>query len=178
MTDIKLMTQGDVMKAIPLLAADAASVQERIHLIACSTLDHVRAHGDTTGCVALLNALPNGQRVKALAFWYKKFSDSKLILVKGSDKQWTAKLSKQRVDSDFKIAAGMATTFADLTDEKSPESMTIKSLLAKLTKASTTSENFEGTDIAKVEPAARAWAAAVIKLVRENGLDPSAPKAV
>lgn len=177
MTTIALLTQADVMKAIPILTSDAHSVQERIHQIACSTLDHVRAHGDTTGVVALCNALPNGQRVKALAFWFKKFSNSKLILTKGSDKTWTAKLSKQRVDADFDVLSGMETSFADLTDEKSPESMTIKALLSKLTKASTTSENFDGTDIAKVEPAARAWAASVIKLIRDNGLDPNAPKA-
>lgn len=176
MTAIKLMTQGDVMKAIPLLAADAAKVQERIHEIACSTLDHVRAHGDTTGAAALLNALPRGQRVKALAFWFKKFTNSKLVLSL-KDKEWKANLSKQRMDGDFDVEGAMATSFADLTDEKSPESQTIKSLLAKLVKASTTSENFDGTEVPKVEPAARAWSAQVIKLIRDNGLDPSAPKA-
>lgn len=175
---IKLMTQADLMKAIPLLAADAATVQARIHECACSALDHVRAHGDTTGFVALLNALPNGQRVKALAFWAKKFSSNKLILTKGSDKTWTAKLSKDRDDPDFQIDLACETSFADLTEEKSPEPTTIKALLAKLSKASTESGNFDGTEIAKVEPAARAWAASVIKLIRENGLDPNAPKAV
>src|SRR5579864_1418864 len=105
MTDIKLMTQSDLLKAIPLLAADARSVQERIHVCGCSALDHVRAHGDTTGFVALLNALPNGQRVKALAYWAKHFSSSKLILqFDKKAKTWVAKLSKERTDSDFKIA--------------------------------------------------------------------------
>lgn len=172
---IKLMTQGDVIKAIPLLAADAASVQERIHVIGCSTLDHVRAHGDTTGVVALCNALPKGQRVKALAFWFKKFSNSKLIL--NFDKKagtWVAKLSKQRLDSDFDIEAAMATTFADLTDEKDPQSVTVESIIRNLTRNATNTDKHEGTDIDKVEPAARAMCAKVVAFLRAEGLDKKA----
>lgn len=172
---LTLMTQGDVMKAIPLLAADAASVQERIHIIGCSTLDHVRAHGDTTGVVALCNALPKGQRVKALAFWFKKFSNSKLILT--FDKKagtWVAKLSKQRLDADFSVDLACETTFADLTDEKDPQSVTVESMIRNLTRNATNTEKHEGTEIDKVEPAARALAAKIIAFVRAEGLDKKA----
>jgi hypothetical protein len=167
MSDIKLLTQSDLMKAIPLLSADAKSVQERIHQCACSALDHVRAHGDTTGFVALLNALPNGQRVKALAYWAKHFSSSKLIMTFDKKaKSWTAKLSKDRKDEDFGINSAMATSFADLTEEQEPKSMTVEALIKKLTTASTNSENFDGTTIPKVEPAARALAAKLVAFIR------------
>lgn len=174
MTDIKLMTQGDLMKAIPLLAADARTVQDRIHVCGCSALDHVRAHGDTTGFVALLNALPNGQRVKALAYWASHFSSKKLVLTYDKKaKTWVAVLSKQRSDSDFNIADAMAITFADLTEEQAPKTMTVEMLIKKLTSASTNSENFDGTDIPKVEPAARALAAKLLAFVREQPAQPA-----
>lgn len=167
MTEIKLMTQSDLMKAIAILAVDSKSVQERIHACACSALDHVRAHGDTTGFVALLNALPNGQRVKALAYWAKHFSTSKLILTMDKKaKAWVAKLSKDRSDADFKITEAMETTFADLTEEQEPKSMTVEALIKKLTTASTNSENFDGTDVPKVEPEARALAAKLVSFIR------------
>lgn len=166
---LTLMTQGDVMKAIPLLAADAASVQERIHLIACSTLDHVRAHGDTTGCVSLLNALPKGQRVKALAFWFKKFSNSKLILTfDKQSKAWVAKLSKQRLDADFDVAAACDTTFADLTDERDPVSVTIESMMRNLERNATNTDMHDDGITPKVEPAARAFAAKLVAFAREQ----------
>jgi hypothetical protein len=164
---IKLMTQGDLMKAIPILAAQARDVQEMIHQCACSALDHVRAHGDTTGFVALLNALPNGQRVKALAYWAAHFSNKKLILqFDKKAKSWTAKLSKERTDEDFKVTEAMETTFADLTEEQEPKSMTVEALIKKLITASTNSENFDGTEIPKVEPAARALAADLVAFIR------------
>lgn len=175
MSDIKLMTQADVAKAIPLLAADAKSVQDRIHVIACSTLDHVRAHGDTTGCVALCNALPNGQRVKALAYWFKHFSTSKLILTFDKKaKAWVAKLSKERSDEDFKISAAMAESFADLTDEKNPESLTLAKLIKKLESYATNSDDFEGTDIPKVAADARALSAELVAFIRAKSAAPKA----
>lgn len=169
MTAIKLMTQADLMKAIPVLAAQARDVQSMIHQCGCSALDHVRAHGDTTGFVALLNALPNGQRVKALAYWAKHFSNSKLVLqFDKKAKTWVAKLAKDRKDEDFNVQGAMETSFADLTEEQEPKSMTVEALIKKLTTASTNSENFDGTDIPKVEPAARALAAKLVAFIRSQ----------
>jgi hypothetical protein len=170
-----LMSQADVVKAIPVLAADAATVQERIHVIACSTLDHVRAHGDTTGCVALCSALPKGQRVKALAHWFKHFSSNKLILT--WDKKlgaWAAKLSKDRSDQDFKVTESMETTFADLTEEREPVSVTVESMLRNLTRNSTNTEMHDDGITPKVDPAARAFAAELIAFARSKGLDKKA----
>lgn len=169
MSKLKLLTAADLLAAIPALKADADSVQERVHLYAVSGLDHVRAHGDTTGVVALCNALPRGQRVKALAFWFKKFSNSKLILTMDKKtKVWSAKLSKQRLDSDFDINGAEAVTFADLTDERDPVSVTIDSIVKALEGKATNSENFEGTETPKVTPEARAFAAKLVAFAREQ----------
>lgn len=178
MSKLKLLTAADLLAAIPALKQDADSVQERVHLYAVSGLDHVRAHGDTTGVVALMNALPRGQRVKALAFWFKKFSNSKLILTMDKDsKVWTAKLSKQRLESDYDINGAEAITFADLTDERDPQSTTVEGLLKSLVGKSTNSENFDGTTIPKVTPEARKFAAALVAFARANGYDPKAKPA-
>ena len=172
MSKIKLLTQADVVKAIASLKTDAHSVQERIHVIACSTLDHIRAHGDTRGAVELLNALPRGQRVKALAYWYKEFSGDKAVFVLDREsKLWECKLAKGRSDSDFRVEAAMATNFADLTTEKDPQSVTIESMLRNLKRQSENTENHDGTNIPKVSQAARDLARALLTYIRSNNLD-------
>lgn len=177
MPKLTLMTQADLLAAIPLLKNDAEALQARIELCACSGLDHVRAHGDTTGVLALMNALPRGQRVKALAFWFKKFSNSKLIFTFDKKaKNWTVKLSKQRLDSDFDVAGAMETSFADLTDERDPQSVTIDSIVKALENKATNSENFDGTETPKVTPEARAFAAKLVAFAREQ-LKPAQPAA-
>jgi hypothetical protein len=175
MSTFTLLTQADLMAKVVEIRTVAHTLQESIHVCACSGLDHVRAHGDTTGVVALVNALPNGQRVKALAFWFKKFSNGKLILTRNKDsKVWEAKLSKQRVDSDFDVAGAMEVTFADLTDERDPQSTTIEGLVKALEGKATNAENFEGTTIPKVTPEARAFAAKLVAFAREQ-LKPAEP---
>lgn len=175
MSTITLMTQADVMAAIPVLSADAALIQERIHIIGCSTLDHIRAHGDTTGACALLNALPKGQRVKALGHWFKTFSSGKAVFLFDKGAQtWNCKLSKQRTDADFKIEDACATTFADLTDERDPVSVTVESMLRNLTRNSTNDELHDDGLTPKVSPAAREFAAKLVAFARSEGYDKKA----
>ncbi len=166
-----LMTQADVIKAIPVLSADAAVIQERVHIIACSTLDHVRVHGDTTGCVALCNALPKGQRVKALGAWFKHFSNGKLVMVYDKKAGWSARLSKGRTDGDFMVDLAMETNFADLTEERDPVSVTVESMIRNLKRNSANTELHNDGVTPKVDPAARALAAEIVQFVRTKGLD-------
>lgn len=171
-TKITLLTMSDTMDAIQVLSTDAKSVQDRIHAIACSTLDHIRAHGDTTTAIALLNALPNGQRVKALAFWFSKFSAKKAIFTLDKKaKTWKCALSKQRDDSDFDVAAAMETSFADLTDEKDPKTVTIEAILKMLERNANNSDTHESTGEPKVDPAARAFAASLVAFARTQKAD-------
>lgn len=166
-----LLSQAEALAQIPLLASDAASVQGRIHLIACSTLDHVRAHGDTRGAVALANALPNGLRVKALIHWYRVYSGGKLVLKKDkATGEWSAELSKSRTDEDFRIGEACETSFADLTTERDPVSVTVDTLISRMVTMSTNTDKFEGTDVDKVAPEARAVAAKIVAFLTEQGI--------
>jgi hypothetical protein len=171
MSSIKLLTQAEALEQIPLLATDAASVQERIHVIACSTLDHVRAHGDTRGAVALMNALPKGQRVKALAHWFRAFSNSKLLM--RADKAtgvWAAELAKKREDTDFNVDGACEVTFADFTIERDPVSVSVDSLIRNLVRTANNTDTFDGTDVPKVAPEARAVAAQIVSFLTEAGI--------
>jgi len=159
------LTLADVKARIVRLGANAADVQKEIHLIACSTLDHVRAHGDSTGAVALMNALPVGQRVKALSFWFRTFSNGK-INMKLADKVWSCTLGKNRTEADFDIQGAIAVTFADLTAERDPTTLEVEKFIKSLERTANNSDNFDGTDLPKVSVAARALAAKLVKYIR------------
>ena len=68
---VKLMSVNEMTTAIGRIKAAGTVLQARIHATAVSTLAHIRDHGDTTLSCRLLDALANGQRVKALAFWFR-----------------------------------------------------------------------------------------------------------
>lgn len=163
---MKLLTQTDVLVAIDVIKASARSLQTDIHVCAVSTLDHVRAHGDYRGVVALLNALPNGQRVKGLAAWYRSMSSGKLALkLDKTSKEWIADLSKDRADTDFKMAEAEATDYGAFTAEREPVTMTLLSFVKRIESIANNDEkNDDGTD--KVEPAARIMAAETVAMIR------------
>lgn len=166
MTKLTLLTQADVMTRIDTLGVAARALQADIHLCAVSALDHVRAHGDTRGACALMNALPNGQRVKSLGVWFNAFSGGKLALTQNKDtKAWEANLSKDRSDSDFDVAGAEATDYGAFTKEIAPQTMTLLKLVKKLEGFSTNDEtNTDGSP--KVDSEARAMAAELVAQVR------------
>ena len=164
-----LLTQKDVVARIVKLGANATEVQAEIHLIGCSTLDHIRVHGDTTGAVALMNALPNGQRVKSLSFWYRHFTGGKVSMI-FADKAWSCNLGKNRTDANFDIKGAMATTFADLTSERDPVTLVVEKFIKNLERTANNAEKHDGTQIDKVDPAVRQLAAQLVAYVREKGL--------
>ena len=153
------LDQAQTGELINSIKRRAASVQKDIHQAAYSTLDHIRCYGDYTLALALLNALPNGQRVKALALWYKHFSGGKFS-PRQDKKQgniWVGSLAKDRQDSDFNIDEAVATSFADFSAEKDPQQVTVATLvkyLEKLAGSEATLPNGEP----KVQPEAMALA--------------------
>jgi hypothetical protein len=166
---IRILTAAECSTAIGRIAAGGKTLQARIHTVAVSTLDHIRAHGDTTLACRLLDALPNGVRVKSLAFWFSHFSNGKAkFSVDKATSQWKCNLSKERDDSDFDIEAADATNFADLTNEKSPETLTVKALEKMLAKVANNSDFFPGTTIPKVEPRAQELAARLVSKLRAD----------
>lgn len=173
---IKLLDQADTKQLIASIAGRAASVQTDIHQAACSCLDHVRAHGDTTGAVALMNALPRGQRVKSLGFWFKHFSSSKLVMnLDKASGMWNASLSKtrQKDGSDFNIEAAVGTTYADLTTERDPVSVTVESMLRNLKRNATNAELHDNGE-PKVTPEAREAASKLYQAAIDLGLTAAA----
>jgi hypothetical protein len=163
----KLLSQIESVRMIARIGKAAHMIQDRIHIVACSTLDHIRAHGDTTGALALLNALPRGQRVKSLAFWYSHFSSGK-VKFKADKGIWSVNLSKDRSDSDFNITAAMDMCFSELTSEKDPVSITVESMLRNLERNATNTDTHDGTDIPKVSPEARAFASELVAFARSK----------
>jgi hypothetical protein len=169
---MQLLNQSETARRVTRVSRVAVKIEAEIHLLACSILEHTRAHGDYTQGVALLNGLPRGQRVKALAFWFTKFSNGKLVYaIDKTSKQWAGALNKQRVDGDFDVAAAMETSFADLTNEQAPKSATVESILKALEAKATNVKMHDDGITPVVTPAARAFASELVKFVRANSLD-------
>lgn len=166
MSNITILNRDECKRAIAGIRRVAGKVQERIHQVAVSTLAHIRDHGDTTLATSLLDALPNGQRREALAFWYGRFSNGKAAM--RLDKQsgsWICKLAKDRSPEDFDVEGAAKITFADLTKEKKPgQTFTAEQLVKWLrSKANDDSVYEDGTP--KVEEAARDLAAKIVAMI-------------
>lgn len=164
---IKRYTQGELVGVVRALCVSAVSVHSDIHTVGVNILEHTQKHGDYTAAITLLNGLPRGQRVKALAYWFSKFSNGKLRFSQDENKAWVGKLS-ERSDADFDIAGAEAMDFADLTTEKDPESATVKAILKSLASKATNAEMFSGTEVPKVTPAARAFASRLLALAKSD----------
>lgn len=157
---IEIMSKDACNKAIRQIARIGAKLELHIHRVGVSALAHVRDHGDTTVATNLLNALPKGQRVKALAYWFGHFSNKMLTLTQGKDGNWGAALDKKRMESDFRVEEAAACTFAELTAEKNPgQTFTVEQLLKKLKSWANEEGFYEDGVTPKVAPEARDLAA-------------------
>lgn len=154
---------------VATLGADARNVQGRIHIAAVSTLEHTAQSGDFRGAIALLSALPNGTRVKALAAWYREFSGKQLSLTYDPKaRTWGGKLKDGWSAEHFDVARAESVTFADLTSEIEPKVMDKAAYIKMLERTSTNDKQIEidGKKVDKVTPEARALAAKVVAFVR------------
>lgn len=126
---IVILTQAQVAAGLPTLRKSAEELEANIHQYAVSTLAHCAEHGDYRGAVSLMNALPRGQRVQAVAAWFREFSNNKLSL-KLTDGIWSGDLRKDLVETDFRVDESMLTTYADFTKEIAPKQLTMAKFLA------------------------------------------------
>jgi len=156
---------ANLRKEISAIAASATKLNERIHVCAVSCLAHVRDHGDWTPAALLCDALPKGQRVKALAHWFSHFSNGKLKL-RETEHGYRATLAKDRTAADFDVEGAMAVTFGDLTTERPPSVMTAESLLKVLARKASTRE-FDTNGQRKATRASIALAASLKRLADE-----------
>jgi hypothetical protein len=137
-------------------------------------MSHTQEHGDYTAGEALLNGLPRGTRVKALAYWFRHFTNGMLTFkVDPETKLYVGRLDKNRDATDFKIDEACELSFADLTNEKNVESATVESIFKMLRNKATNAQNFDGTDVPQVTPEARAVASKLLAFADEAGLIPA-----
>ena len=161
---MEILSVAAVTDKIAVIGKAAKALQADIHQVAVSTLDHCREHGDYRGALALVNALPNGQRVKGLVVWFQHFSNGKLTF-KPEGGAFTAQLNKSRVDTDFDVQAAMLTDFGSFTKEATPKTMSLEAFIKSLEgKADNDDVNSDGTP--KVSREARAFAAKCVALYR------------
>lgn len=154
MSTFNIIPQAECGKKIAQIKRVGATLQKTIHEVAVSTLAHIRDHGDYTLAVQLLDALPNGQRVKALAHWYGHFSNGAATFTFDKSGGWGAKLLKARTPEMFNIEGAYETSFADLVAEKGYSTLNVAQVVAYLKrKADEDGLNPDGT--AKVSPEAR-----------------------
>lgn len=147
MTTFTILDQAACGKRIERIRKVGQALQKEIHLVAVSTLAHIRDHGDYTLAVKLLDALPNGQRVKALAHWYGHFSQSAATFSFDKSGGWGCKLLKARTPEMFDIDGAYRTSFADLVAEKGYSTMSLKQVVEWLKrKANEDGKNPDGTD--------------------------------
>ena len=146
-------------KKIAKIAKVGSALQAEIHSVGVSVLDHIREHGDYTLATRLLGALPNGQRVKALAAWFREFSGGAAVFSYDASNQcWKCKLDPNRTDEQFRIEEANRVSFADLNPEKGYSTLTLKGFMGYLKrKANEDGTNPDGS--VKVEPAVREAAA-------------------
>jgi hypothetical protein len=155
-----LMDAAEIGKRISKIARVGASLQAEIHQIAVQTLGHIAAHGDYTLAVRLLDALPNGQRVKALAFWFGRFSGNQATFSFDKEQGWQGNLKKGWVSEAFDLDGAVETTFADLVPEKGYNTLTLDGLRAYFRRQANNDDlNPNGTP--KVDPKVRDLCAAL-----------------
>lgn len=165
MSKIEILSQTAVTAVIASIKTNAVKLQGEIHQAAVSTLDHVREHGDFRGALALVCALPNGQRVEGLIAWYSHFSNGKLTFKKDQHGQRTCTLKRERDETDFDIEAAMLTDFGALTKEPKANTFGVDKLIKMLeSKANNTETNSDGTP--KVSEDCRAISAKLVASYR------------
>jgi hypothetical protein len=142
MNDLKiesLLTEQDIPARIKAVSVGTKANQAELHLILCSTLQHISLHGNTTNAVELLNSIANGLRVKSMDFWYRKFSGGAIgMKLDAKTKVWSCKMKDGWNASTFDIVGAMATSFADASTEKAQTTLTLDDFKKYLTRVSTT----------------------------------------
>jgi len=169
MSRMTLLNQTDNAKLIDAVCKGSQTLAADIHLAAVSALDHIREHSNYTGALQLLNGLHNGVRVKALAEWFKGFSNGKFSPgLNPKTKVWQAELAKDRADGDFDIEGAEVTTFAEFTVERDPVTLTVDKLVKGLKRTATNSGTFPNTSIPKVSDEARVMALKIVQFIESE----------
>lgn len=160
---MKLLSIEECVKVTGEIRGSAKNLQSQIHLVAVSTLVHIRDTGDSRGALALVQALPNGQCVEGLKSWYAGMSSNAISFGKNADTgETTIKLAKDRTPAMFLVEAAEATDYGSYTKEAKPRTLTAEQFLKMVAdKANNTELNLDGSPKVSIE--ARALAARMVK---------------
>lgn len=165
---MNLYTRSQIGSRVDRIVRVAGKVDAELHVVLCSILSHTAEHGDYTAILPLLNGLPKGQRVQAIALWLSHFSNKKMLAkIDNTSKQWKVELSKDRTEADFDIIGAMAITFGEFTAEPVPTTMTV-ALLVKLLEKKATSDELNKDGSPKVSTDAKVLASELVKFVRDR----------
>lgn len=155
---IEILTVSAIGEVLDKIATTAKALQSQIHQCAVSALSHTFEHGDFRSVTRLLNALPNGQRVQALAVWFAHFSNNALTIKKASGAFSvvldSAKLGDEMARLEM-LEAAMEQDFGTFTKESKPTALTLEKLIAWVEKKAQANDD-------EVEPAAKAVAAKLV----------------
>lgn len=165
---MKLLSQSEMGAAIAALRSGMASAFELAHQVVVSGLAHTRDHGDYTGLVSAVNALPSGARRETLVQkWIPRFSGKQLSVYR--DKKtgtYVGKLAAGWKAEAFDIDGAMAVEFGDIEAEKVQKTLDLRGLRALVAKiANNTGSNANGTE--KVQSTTRAFASKFVAQIDE-----------
>jgi len=156
---IEILSVSAIGEVLNQIATTAKALQSQIHQCAVSALAHTFESGDYRSVTRLLNALPNGQRVQALAVWFDAMSDHVLEIKKANSAfsvalaaGWKDKIG-DRADQLLEVA--MAQDYGTFTKEAKPTAMTLEKMIKWLEAKATAPDE-------DVEPAAKAVAGKLV----------------
>jgi hypothetical protein len=178
MTNLNLLSREACVERIVSIRESARGLQDSIHIVAVSTLAHIRDHGDWTVAASLLNALPSGQRVQTLAKWFNHFSGKQINFFqdKKAGNVFTGKLVDGWKADKFDVDSAMATQFGDLEAEKVNSVITLDKLRHMIARvANNTGSNKDGSR--KVSDVTMAAASKCVALLDELKAAQSAAQA-
>jgi len=155
---IEILTVSAIGEVLEKIATTARALQSQIHQCAVSALSHTFEHGDFRSVTRLLNALPNGQRVQALAVWFAHFSNNALTIKKASG-AFSVVLDSSKLGDEMLrmelLDAAMDQDYGTFTKESKPTALTLEKLIGWIEKRATANDD-------EVEPAAKAVAAKLV----------------
>lgn len=153
---IEILSVSAIGEVLDKIATTAKALQSQIHQCAVSSLAHTFEHGDFRSVTKLLNALPNGQRVQALAVWFAHFSGNALAVKKASGAfSVVLDSSKLTFDRAEMLEQAMEQDYGTFTKESTPAALTLEKLIAWVEKKAQANDD-------EVEPAAKAVAAKLV----------------
>jgi hypothetical protein len=159
---IEILTVSAIGEVLDKIATTAKALQSQIHQCAVSALCHTFEHGDFRSVTRLLNALPNGQRVQALAVWFAHFSNNALTIKKASGSFSVVLDSKKldEIDRDEMLESAMEQDYGTFTKESKPAALTLEKMLKWLESKATANDE-------EVEPTCKVVAAKLVSNYRD-----------